>query len=311
MADASWMIPNWEAIAVARAQGAIIGNVIYDLIPITHPQFFPTQLVEMFGQWFDRTAKESDFFLCISECVAAQACQQLCARGIDAQRAHQMCRVFALGADIRQSSTDEAAAPEFQQLFADQRSRSPHLILGTVEPRKNHGFVLDAFDELWRTGAQDTLCIVGRVGWNCEALMERIQNHKYYQQKLFLFNNASDRDVCYAYRRAKSLIMASHTEGFGLPIVEALAFDQTVLASDTPIHREAGGQLAHYFPIDGDTQTLCSLIRACDKFAALDRHSSTAALPATWRASYQSLTRETARVLSQIAVKTPKLRQVA
>jgi hypothetical protein len=154
MADASWQLPNWEAIEQARLRGAIIGNLIYDLIPLTHPQFFQPELVDRFIQWFHRAAAKGDFFLCISECVAEQMRSQLLRFGYTPARAKRICVSFPLGADLTQWTPKDVAS-EFLTLFGASRSANPHLVVGTLEPRKNHQFVLDAFEKMWQAGSDE------------------------------------------------------------------------------------------------------------------------------------------------------------
>lgn len=260
LADATWMEPNFDAVENARRQGAVIATLVYDLIPITHPQFFPDELVGRFKSWFASAAKTSDFFLCISEHVASELRKQLVAEGMSHSDSMAICKSFPLGSEIPISQCVSERDLGFTSLFGSDQEKNPHFVLGTLEPRKNHAHILNAFDSLWENGSSERLCIVGRKGWNCDGLIERIRNHSHFGSKLFLFTGASDADVQLAYQRAKSVIMASHTEGYGLPIVEALKFGQTVLASDTPIHREVGRDAVEYFKLDSDGIELRQLI---------------------------------------------------
>ncbi len=265
MADASWQIPNWDCVHSAQAKGAWVGNVIYDLIPLTHPEFFARDLVERFEQWFDKAIRTSDFFVCISDHVAQQVRERLVSLGVDWNLAQNICLSFPMGADIDVSENCEVALNDLTCYFAEKRENNPHLVVGTLEPRKNHCFILDSFDQLWNKGSNEKLCLIGRVGWNCDKLLERIRNHPEFTRKLFVAHTASDADIAFAYRHAKSVITASHTEGFGLPIIEGLQFDQIVLASDTGVHREVGGAHARYFRIDGACNELAQEIMQVDK----------------------------------------------
>jgi len=124
------------------------------------------------------------------------------------------------------------------------------LVVGTIEPRKNHVFILDVFDELWKQGSQDKLVIIGRIGWKCDHVIARIQHHPELHKKLFFFADASDEELLFAYRNSQGLIFASYVEGFGLPIVEAMASGLRVFCSEIPVFREVGGEYPEYFPLD-------------------------------------------------------------
>jgi glycosyltransferase involved in cell wall biosynthesis len=288
LADASWQTPNWECVETARERGAWVGYVIYDLIPLTHPHYFEKGLVERFTKWFQQASVEGDFFLCISECVAQQMQESLVCLGYTSDHARRVCRSFPLGSDLKTWNAG-TVSENFKTIFQNDRARNPHFVVGTLEPRKNHSFILDAFDKLWQTGSPEKLCIAGRIGWNCVDLVSRIQEHREFNKKLFLCKDASDGDVGFGYEKAKSLIMASHTEGFGLPIVEALACGQTVLASDTPIHREVGTDRVRYFRIDGGSEPLVEAIRLLDAVQVPTSEVETEYSTIPWSESYRKI----------------------
>lgn len=286
-ADATWMVPNHDAVKKCRENGVIVGSLIYDLIPITHPHFFPGELVDAFQSWFSVAIKQSDFFLCISEHVTSQVREQIDELGSSRFSAEQICHTFPLGSEVECDKQGGSVTESFGKLFSADPSRNPLFVVGTLEPRKNHGQILDAFDQHWSHGGQEKVCIVGRVGWNCESIVRRIESHVQFGKRLFLFNDASDADVRRGYERAKAVIMASHTEGFGLPIVEALRFGQRVLASETPIHREVGGDAALYFDLASDGRELARLISDPATYSQVKKH----AIPQvkTWQDSYAAV----------------------
>ncbi|MEZ1338618.1 hypothetical protein QVM78_25695, partial [Enterobacter hormaechei] len=62
--------------------------------------------------------------------------------------------------------------PDLLRMFKD---KAPvFLMVSTIEPRKNQGYLLDDFERAWAQGSQVRLCIAGRIGWKCEALVERV-----------------------------------------------------------------------------------------------------------------------------------------
>jgi alpha-1,2-rhamnosyltransferase len=133
------------------------------------------------------------------------------------------------------------------------------LAVSTIEPRKNHRYLLDAFELLWAQQSPARLCIIGRVGWKCEALIKRIEAHPELGQRLFMFNQLDDSGLEYAYARAKALVFSSHDEGFGLPLVEAMQRGLPAMGSDIPVFHEVGGEFMAYFDLQAP-QTLADLV---------------------------------------------------
>ena len=157
---------------------------------------------------------------------------------------------WRLGCDF--SAAGGMVRDAVRRLFDDRRPESAYLVLGAVEPRKNHILVLDAFRILWAESstAHVRLAVVGRPGHGSAPILEALRSDPRFGTRLMLLDDCDDAEVDHAYRHARGLVFASRAEGFGLPIVEALRHGQTVFASDLPIHREVGGGDCVSFPLD-------------------------------------------------------------
>jgi alpha-1,2-rhamnosyltransferase len=241
--DASWGMNMMPVVTKAKKHGARIGAVVYDLIPITHPQFFPSAFADPFHRWLRERIAHCDFFVAISETV----CREL-ARHLPPGWEPSRVRAFPLGATLDEIIVFRKPRAELKAVFDD--TAPTFLTVGTLEPRKNHSYLLDAFESVWEQGCDARLCIVGRVGWKCDDTVQRIRNHPLFKSKLFLFNDLTDSELRYCYQHARALVYPSFIEGFGLPLVEALRHHRLVLASDIPIHREVCGEFAAYFDLD-------------------------------------------------------------
>ena len=132
-------------------------------------------------------------------------------------------------------------------------------MVSAIEPRKNHAYLLDAFELLWAQGSNARLCIIGKIGWKCEALVERIKRHPQWDKRLFMFNRINDKSLEFAYANARALVFPSYVEGFGLPLVEAMQRGLPAMASDIPVFREIGGEFMAYFDLN-KPQTLADRI---------------------------------------------------
>lgn len=133
------------------------------------------------------------------------------------------------------------------------------MAVSTIEPRKNHSYLLDAFELLWAQQSPVRLCIIGRVGWKCDDLIKRIEGHPEFGRRLFMFNQLDDAGLEYAYARAKALVSCSHDEGFGLPLVEAMQRGLPVMGSDIPVFHEVGGEYMAYFDLQAP-QSLADVV---------------------------------------------------
>ena len=244
--DATWGIPVWPAVARAQRAGVTIAAVVYDLIPVSHPQFFRTELADAFRLWLHAAAERVDYFVTISETVATQLRDYL--ETNHAGLGRQFCvRSFPLGATLDKVEQQTRVRDELKRIF--KGPASTYLSVGTVEPRKNHVFLLNAFEQVWRKHPSAQLCVVGRLGWLCDDIVRRFRDHPRHGKTLFLMHDVSDAELSYCYRHAKALTYPSIIEGYGLPLIEALQYHLPVFAADTPIHREVCGEFAEYFSL--------------------------------------------------------------
>ena len=169
---------------------------------------------------------------------------------------------FYLGSELDLIDEARAASAEIIATFAEKNA--VYLAVSTIEPRKNQSYLVDAFDLLWQQNIPTILCIVGRVGWKCEDFIRRVRNHPEFGRRLFMHNDASDTDLNYCYTHAKALLCPSITEGFGLPIVEAMQRGLPVMASDIPVFREVGSDFIAYFDL-ANPASLADLVISFEK----------------------------------------------
>ncbi len=119
------------------------------------------------------------------------------------------------------------------------------LFVGTLEPRKNVGVLLAAWRLLARRGATDlpVLLLCGRWGWKSEELRQDIERAQRQGLARHL-GYVGEPELAALYRAATCLVLPSLYEGFGLPVVEAMAAGTPVVASDIPVLREVADEAA-------------------------------------------------------------------
>ncbi|HJN11788.1 MAG: glycosyltransferase family 1 protein [Pirellulaceae bacterium] len=249
--------PNsfWSNVAKARRRGAKIVTVVYDLIPITHPHFVGPKHNSRFRKWIHQVAVHSDCFVAISETVKSELQEYLKITETHQEWSDDRFFSFMLGSEI----CDTSGLPVREKVAAAFKSGSTYLMVGALEPRKNQGFLLDAFDRLWQRNSDAKLCLVGVETRAVPELLERLRHHPQRDSRLFYFPDLNDVELNYCYQHTCAVVYPSIVEGFGLPIIEALHHGKAVFASDTRIHREVGRHFCEYFDL-GCSTSLTNMI---------------------------------------------------
>ncbi len=120
------------------------------------------------------------------------------------------------------------------------------LIVGTLEPRKNHIRLLEAYTHLCRqTDTLPDLVFVGRKGWLYDSVLHRVSELN-LDERVHFVGAVPDVDLAVIYHLAEALLYPSLYEGFGLPILEAMASGCPVLTSNVSSIPEVAGDAAHY-----------------------------------------------------------------
>ena len=234
-----------------RALNIPIYFLIHDVLPLLQPDRFPEWAVEDFRKWFIPLCEFSDGLICVSRSVADGLVGWLEAEQPLRQRPLKIGYSYS-GADVldmlpRDTSSHQQFPPDASVALAAMKSRPSLLMVGTLEPRKGHLQVLDAFEMLWSDGVQANLVIVGHEGWHVESLTGRLKSHRQLGKQVFWLNAADDRVLSQCYLAASGLLAASEAEGYGLPLVEAARHGLPIVARDITVFREVADDHAYYF----------------------------------------------------------------
>ncbi|MBL8890461.1 MAG: glycosyltransferase family 4 protein [Planctomycetaceae bacterium] len=260
--NATWDHPGWVKAVADFHRVGFVANILYDLTPSTHPQFHTPQLSTRFNEWLADLEGTSDHWVGISRHVARQLTQYL-KRTNPHSGPSPTVSAFRLGCDFHPPSSSQGQRDARLEIrptlttFLAQRV-STLLVVGTIEPRKNHLCVFRACQDLWDHGWNGQLLVIGRQGWKSDEIVQGVRRMP--KERVLWLHDATDEELDFAYRHSRALVFPSWEEGFGLPIVEALRQGTPVIASDHPVHHEVGRQSCLYFPADSP-QTLAALIR--------------------------------------------------
>lgn len=236
--DAAWMsrMKRSYLLPIIKGQGAKIVAHIYDIISVTHPQFCLERGVYNFMDFLGAHLQYADRIITNAQATVTEL------EKLTEKLACSLpeCIVVPLGADFLENKT--IADEEMPVTLVKAANEKPFILMvGTIEPRKNHKLLLDAYDQGLKALGYN-IVMTGYMGWNMEEFEKRLKSHPDYNNGVYHFEGQNDKEIAYLYQHAKFLAFLSYTEGFGLPIIEALQRSTPVIAADVPVLREVGGE---------------------------------------------------------------------
>lgn len=128
------------------------------------------------------------------------------------------------------------------------------VMLGTIEGRKNHLLILNVWKDM--AGRLGTACpqlvVIGQRGWESEQVCDMLDRCEEIRGHVIELSRCDDAQLSDYMASARALLFPSFVEGYGLPLVEALAAGTPVIASNLSVFRELAGDIPDYLsPIDG------------------------------------------------------------
>jgi glycosyltransferase involved in cell wall biosynthesis len=161
------------------------------------------------------------------------------------------------------------------------------VILSTIEPRKNHLMLLQLWRRLREENGENTprLVIIGQRGWECENVVDLLERSEQLRGFVYEFPRCSDTDLATYLHHAQALLFPSFVEGYGMPLIEALAAGVPVVASNLAVFREFAADIPEYAdPLDA--QRWLALIKEYSSQTSTQRVAQLARLRAfqvpTW-----------------------------
>jgi glycosyltransferase involved in cell wall biosynthesis len=299
-AEASGLFNDYRNVGVA------VYFVVYDLLPVLMPQFFPPGADVTHSKWL-QTIGKFDGAICISATVAEELSAWLKIEKFE-QRLPFRISWFHLGADLENSNPTSGLPKKAPETLAQLGNRPSFLMVGTIEPRKGYLQTLDAFTKLWAQGVDINLVIVGNEGWKSlpddrrrtiPEIIKRLRNHPECNKRLFWLEGISDEYLEKVYATSACLIAASEGEGFGLPIIEAAVHHMPIIARDIAVFREVANENAHYF--SGDSAS--HLVEAIKEWLMLFKKNKTSSKQ---RINWNSWSQSSAMLIDAILEKSKR-----
>uniref|UniRef100_B0T6Z7 Glycosyl transferase group 1 n=1 Tax=Caulobacter sp. (strain K31) TaxID=366602 RepID=B0T6Z7_CAUSK len=213
---------------------------VHDLIPLEHPEYARPGGMALYRRKIAAVADLADAVLVNSEATARALAPYLHAAGREISiHVAPLASTFApLPARAEASDTP----PYF-------------VVLGTIEPRKNHLLLLNVWRRMVETlgpSATPRLVVIGRRGWENENVLDLLDRCPALEGVVIERGRLADPQVRGLVAGARAVLAPSFAEGFCLPMVEALALRTPVIASDLAVLRQTGGDAPDYLdPLDG------------------------------------------------------------
>lgn len=125
-------------------------------------------------------------------------------------------------------------------------------MVGTIEARKNHLLLLQVWRQLAAEMGERTphLFLIGQRGWEAQAVFDLLDTDPLIRATVHELGHCPDERMAALLSGACALLMPSHAEGYGLPVIEALQLGCPVIASDLAVFREIAGDVPCYIPAD-------------------------------------------------------------
>jgi glycosyltransferase involved in cell wall biosynthesis len=211
-----------------RGRGLVV--TVHDAVPWTHPEALTKRGAAWHRRVITRAARRASALVVPTAAVAAEL----------AEHAPGRAGVHVVGEGV---TGELARTPDERQSEAlARRLRLPRrylLTIGTLEPRKGLDVLLAA---LTKPHAPDLpLVVVGQPGWGGVDPHRLAAQVGLSRERLHVLGRISDADLAVVLRRAAALVAPSLAEGFGLPVLEAMAAGVPVVHSDAPALVEVAG----------------------------------------------------------------------
>jgi glycosyltransferase involved in cell wall biosynthesis len=219
--------------------GALFVPLVHDLIPIAFPEYVPPQWVAYHQARIRTIADYADGVISNSAVTTAALREYVPALPIE---------TVPLGVGALFSQARDRFPP------GQPGARPYFVVIGTIEPRKNHLLLLN----VWRRLVKDLgdsapeLMIIGRRGWENEQVLDMLERSRDIKDHVQECGMISDGAMTDLLAGARALLLPSFFEGYSLPVVEAITMGVPVICSDIEVHREVGKTVPDFIdPLDG------------------------------------------------------------
>ena len=229
--------------AIASAFGARLVAFLHDLIPVDFPEYVEPATAARHRRILDSVSSCCDAIIVNSQTTAAHY------RHFQGRNAAPAARTPA----VHVALPGVARLPGGNGVPDGEAVETPYfVIVGTIEPKKNHLLLLNLWSLLATTlTGPPRLLVIGARGWENEQAVDMLERSQRLKGLVGEYNDLDDARVGSLLAGARAVLLPSFVEGFGLPLAEALAAGVPVVCSDIDAFREVGGDVPDFLsPFD-------------------------------------------------------------
>lgn len=262
---------------------------IYDLFPLTHPQTSPSKYTPVIYKYLlPHVLKRTDVIIAGSESTKKDIL-----RYFPSLRGKIIVIYAAADKSFRQINNPDRIKKKYNL-------NTPFIFaLGTLSPRKNLLTLIKAFSKLKIRGFKHKLVIGGQKGWKYENIFKDASDLVEKNEIIFT-GFIPDNDLPYFYNLADLFVFPSLYEGFGIPILEAMACGCPMITSNISSMPEVGGDAALYINNPLDTDELTDKIKKVLFEKGLKEDLIKKGLVQAAKFSWEKTARETIKVYEEV-----------
>lgn len=284
----SFPIPFWRS----RFLCPVVAT-IHDLYPYECPENFGYQQVLFNRLFLQQCIHQSDGLTCVSQ-TTLESLKRFFPQ-VNSQKTISVIYNYVDFSEI---------IPQFPVKLKDNLSSTFLLTVGQHRKNKNLDWLIQAFSLLLKNNKLDTstkLVILGSSGPETNNLTKLIAQ-LFLENQVLILSAINDKELCWLYQNCQCFIIPSSTEGFCIPLAEALSLSCRVVCSDIPIFKEIGSEHCIYFDLhDNPVKNLSQAI-----IKTLDKRSLNKVFRDN-RFSKTNVADEYLKLYSQVSQSAPKL----
>lgn len=218
----NWYLPP-------QKKGKVVATV-FDMTPFLYPQFHLKKTIQLDSIRLNRVKKEADLVITISENSKK-----------DFLRFAPKKKVEVIYPGVSTQFEGKRVKGKGERILEEYGLEKGYILsVGTLEPRKNIKRLIEAY---LQSGVEQKLVLVGSWGWKNDELLQLTAKNA---DKIITTGYIPDEDLHYIYSQALLFIYPSLYEGFGIPVLEAMAAGVPVITSKTSSLPEVGGKAVYY-----------------------------------------------------------------
>lgn len=255
------IFPNVKALRNRFKKEAMI---VHDLSTLLTPEFHNLDTINHHANRIRGDIASSDHLFCVSQATLGDVSSYF---GVDKSK----LSVLPLGMTIDPCLLHRVSSTR----ATDQMKQQYVCVLGTIEPRKNGGIVLELLKEFPEILKRYKIIFVGRDGWRDQknVLLSELKSINADVDRIIFTGFVSEEEKLRLILESRFCIYPSFFEGFGIPVLEAAVLGKFIVCSNTTSLPEVAPDMCFFFA-PTDVTSLADAFRKAEKATQLSRLSS-------------------------------------